>query len=248
MIMKLEFGTGIGKTLERFILSKMISRYRLGLSQFGEDRIVLKLAKKLGIDDIYFLDIGACDPIFGNNTFLFYCLGAHGVCVEANPQFCEEIRRFRPRDLCLNLGVCGKASAATQPFYVLPSRVLSSFSLNHVEATGQEHRQIDVEMISINELIHLHCDKTPNFISIDVEGMDKDIIENFDFDKYTPEIFCIETLKYNIGKQQKSNDIISFMLDNDYKIHADTYVNTIFVHNLAWSRANDPTTNTSVPA
>jgi hypothetical protein len=92
-------------------------------------------------------------------------------------------------------------------------------------------REISIKMTSVDKIITEACEKEPNFISIDVEGMEEEIIRSFDFSKHSPEVFCIETLELN-GK--KRTDIIDFMATKNYLAIADTYVNTIFVNKERW--------------
>ncbi len=69
-----------------------------------------------------------------------------------------------------------------------------------------------------------------NFISIYAEGLDFEIINSLDFNKYRPALFCIETVNFsNNAKSEKRKDILNIMNVNNNEIFADTYVNTIFV-------------------
>ena len=91
-------------------------------------------------------------------------------------------------------------------------------------------------MKTVNEIIEHNFEKCPNLISLDIEGMDYLILQNFDFKKYRPEVFCVETLTYAEDKsERKLVEIIELMRINGYFSYADTYVNTIFVDNAAWN-------------
>ncbi len=218
----------------------------MSFSQAGEDRIMSLLAKIIGLSDIYYLDVGASNPMSLNNTYFFYLQGSRGVCVEADSVRYEELIRARPHDKCLNIGVCGlPPENSTMPFYVMPSQSLSSFSKEHVMATGQEvSNTIEVRMIQIGDLVQNHCERIPNLISIDVEGMDDEIIRNIDFGSIRPEILCVETTSYGGAAQYKNHDLIQYITDNGYVVFADTFINTIFVDSDSWNavRASESTT------
>ena len=95
-------------------------------------------------------------------------------------------------------------------------------------AVLKETREIKLE--NINSIIESYFKSTPDFISIDVEGLDIDILESLDFKKFRPKVFCIETLTFSpTGNGQKITAIFDIMKKNGYKIYADTYINTIFV-------------------
>lgn len=131
----------------------------------------------------------------------------------------------------------------------MQSQSLSSFSMEHVSATGQEIiRTVDVEMISINELIQKYCDQVPNVISMDVEGMDDEIVRNINFDGFRPEILCVETITYSEKAQYKNYDLISYIIDSGYIVFSDTFINTIFVEIDAWSAVQKSDSTTIYPA
>lgn len=75
----------------------------------------------------------------------------------------------------------------------------------------------------------------PNLISIDVEGLDLQILKTLNFEKYRPEVFCIETLQHSKNyTETKNQDLISFLETQDYFVYADTYINTIFCRRDAY--------------
>lgn len=214
---------------------------KISYSQCGEDLIVDFLLQAMRIRKPTYLDIGAHHPTYISNTFLFYEKGCSGVCIEPDPTLMRHIKKVRKNDICLNVGV-GVGAEEKAKFYLLTSRTLNTFSLE--EATryqtygGQKIEEvIDVPLVPINKVISDYFSPCPNFVSLDVEGMDYEIIKSFDFSKYRPEVFCIETLTYTEDKtERKIVEIIDYMKSRDYVPFADTYINTIFVDSSAWSR------------
>ena len=94
---------------------------------------------------------------------------------------------------------------------------------------------IKMKLININEIMELYFSPYPNFISIDVEGFDFDILKSINFNKFKPEVFCIETLRFiKNNKEVKKNEIIDFFNNHDYFVYADTYINTIFCYKKAY--------------
>lgn len=208
--------------------------YKRSYSQSGEDIIVAGLMKFFHISKVRYLDIGAYDPKRLSNTYFFYENGHSGVCIEPNPNLFSNIKKARPRDICLNIGIGdGKKNEST--FYVLNPPTLSTFSKEEADkmvreksATLVETRRMRLE--SINSIIEKNFEGTPDFISLDVEGLDAEILKSFDFERFRPKVFCIETISYskdNSGK--KDMEIFDIMTKNGYKVYADTHVNTIFI-------------------
>ena len=75
----------------------------------------------------------------------------------------------------------------------------------------------------------------PDFLSLDVEGLDFDILSSIDYDANYHKVICVETIEYTPdGTGGKNNDIIQFLLSKNYFVFADTFINTIFVHNNFW--------------
>ena len=74
-------------------------------SQCGEDLILGFLVRSLGIERPSYIDIGAHDPTYLNNTKLLYQRGSRGINIEANPALIQRFKRQRPADINLNIGV-----------------------------------------------------------------------------------------------------------------------------------------------
>ncbi len=203
-------------------------------AQGGEDILIelgLRMAKV--VNPIY-LDIGTNHPIHYNNTYLFYQKGAKGVCVEPNPIFNKTIAKYRPLDKILNIGV-GISNTESLDFYILNPDVLSTFDKNDVQKMSEQktaivEKIIKVPILTINEIIAQNFENQPDLISIDVEGWNQQIVESFDFTKFRPKVFCIETLTFTMDyTNAKIIPIINTLIANDYWILGDTFINTIFI-------------------
>ena len=211
---------------------------KISYSQCGEDLILHQLFTALGIGKVSYLDIGAHHPTYLNNTYLFYGCGGHGVCVEPDPSLFKEFGKKRSHDVNLNCGV--GVSPGEADFFVMSENTLNTFSKAEAEryqSYGQQRiaKTIKVELKTIHDILGAHFVGCPNLVSLDVEGMDYQILQSLDFKKYRPEVFCLETLTYTEDKsERKLTEIISLMQTNGYLAYADTYINTIFVDTAVW--------------
>lgn len=209
-------------------------------SQSGEDLIMRYIFTWLRIDKPSYIDIGAHHPTLLSNTYLFYECGSTGVCVEPDPFLFEAIRKVRKRDICLNVGV-GAGDAGKADFYIMNTRTLNTFSQNEAHRYASYEgktieKVVEIPLISVNKIIEKHFTHQPNLVSLDVEGMDLQILKDFDFKKYNPEVFCVETLTYTEDNtERKLTEIIDFMMTKNYFVYADTYLNSIFVSRDAWN-------------
>jgi FkbM family methyltransferase len=209
--------------------------YRRTYSEAGEDILLERLlVGALGIAQPTYLDIGTNEPIRGNNTYLFYRRGAAGICVEANPLLCERIRRRRPRDLCLNVGIT-PTSGQRFPFFVMDPDVLSTFSRHIVDryvemGAARLTGTVDVATMDINDVISLHAPSTPDLLSIDIEGLDGSVIHSLNFDRFRPKVICVETRQYGAGiVGGRDESLLSHLASAGYVEYADTHLNTILV-------------------
>jgi hypothetical protein len=75
----------------------------------------------------------------------------------------------------------------------------------------------------------------PDFLSLDVEGLEEMIIQTIDYDHNFPKVICIETLTYTENNTEvKEQRMINSLLDKGYLLFADTYINSIFVKQDLW--------------
>jgi FkbM family methyltransferase len=206
-------------------------------AQCGEDMIVAYILEvNLGIKNPSYLDIGAHHPSYLSNTFYFYRLGFKGILVEPDPQQFEVIKAARSRDTCLNVGM-GIGDATTADFYVMDDRGLSTFSKAKVESYTRSGihvaKILRVPLVTVEEVVKRYATSTPNFVSIDTEGLDMDILKSIDFTQFRPQIICVETMDHE--HQTKTDAFSNLLSQNDYIVHSDTYLNTIFVEKTAWA-------------
>lgn len=212
---------------------------KVSYSQSGEDLIVDFIFQAVKISNPSYLDIGTHHSSHINNTYYFYKKGCKGVCVEPDPTLFSEILRNRSRDVCLNFGIAaGEQRFAS--FYVMTTRSLNTFSeeealrCQETKNFGNQkiEQVINIPLLNVNEVMEKYFSDGVNFISIDVEGLDFEIVSSFNFEKYQPDVFCVETLRYqDDGMLKKNSDIIQYLLGKGYFLYADTYMNTVFISN-----------------
>jgi FkbM family methyltransferase len=224
----------INKIIKR---SKDVLDYRYtrkSFSQFGEDLIIEHALNNINEKNISYLDIGANHPCFINNSYYFYKKGFTGTLIEPDPSLYKILKKKRPLDNILNCGVSFAGKIQTSKLYIMSNSVLNTFSLKEAKKIEEKtnfkiEKEIDIELIPINYILK-EFKILPSFISIDVEGLDYEILESFDFEKYRPALLIIETLTYDpeIGGV-KIKKIIELMINRNYIVFADTRLNTIFI-------------------
>jgi len=217
-----------------------IDGVKQSFSQSGEDMIMNFVFRALGMPQPTYLDLGAHHPRRFSNTQYFYSAGSRGVNVEADPTLYQRFVEERPLDVNLNIGV-GVGHAGSLPFYIMSVPTLNTFSKEEAErcaAMGAHQivQVIDVPIVSVNDIIAENfAGAAPDFISIDVEGMDLDIVKSIDLARYRPVVICVETITFSDNFEgKKVVGIGEYLLEKGYFLYADTFINSIFVDKARW--------------
>ncbi|CAN5411234.1 hypothetical protein BH09BAC5_BH09BAC5_07130 [soil metagenome] len=208
---------------------------RKSYSQCGEDLIIDFLFNQLGIEKPGYIDIGAHHPKYINNTYLFYLKGARGINIEPDPELFSKFLSSRDEDTNLNIGIGEKNGEAD--FYIMNEPSLNTFMLAEADKAGKEKEGYfvkevkKIEMETLIEVINKYNKgKFPELLSIDVEGLDEQILKSIDYNSSVPKVMCVETLTFSTnGRGEKRNELIEFINSKGYMVYADTYINTIFV-------------------
>jgi FkbM family methyltransferase len=217
---------------------------QFSFSQSGEDIIVLRLLSKLRVKRPSYLDIGANDPVRLNNTFLLYVNGARGVLVEPHPLLFKSLCRKRKHDKILNIGV-GTTDQKSVDFFVMSNEFLHTFNRHEaLQLSGSGNAMVEkvmqIQLLSINKILEEHFLRCPNFISLDAEGMDEDILRALNFSKYRPEVLCVECVDSSHHGEGTTNIGINRLMDQKgYMAYASTHINTIFVDKEKWLNRNE---------
>ncbi len=208
-------------------------------SQCGEDLLVDYIFKLRGIEFPTYIDVGCNHPYFLSNTAVFYERGCKGVNIDANPLLMKIFNTNRRNDINLNFGIGDKKDRLD--FYIMEDDTLSTFSKVEFESmikTGKKLLEIKkIEMITLNEVITKYCNGIfPDFLSIDVEGLDLEILKTINFDNNSPKIICVEAAEYSpIGAGARRTELIDFLCSKGYFEYANTNLNAIMVKKDFWT-------------
>ena len=231
----------IKKILKKILrMDSEAQRYqKISFSQSGEDLVVKFIFDVIGIDKPTYLDIGAHHPFYLSNTALFYQSGSTGINIEPDPHLFQLFAKHRQRDINLNIGIAG--TAGELDFYLINYPTLNTFLKVEAEKYQQEGNYFIKEVIKIKvqtiEAVFLQIGqkKFPDFLSLDVEGVDDLIIRSIDFKNNFPIVICIETLSFSgSGNGMKNRELIHFIESCNYMLYADTNINSIFVRKEFW--------------
>ncbi len=209
-------------------------------SQEGEDAILKRIyeKKKTG----FYVDVGAYHPKKYSNTYVFYKMGWRGINIDAMPGSMKAFNKHRSRDINLEIPVASVKTNLT--YYAFNEPALNSFNKELSESRdGKDGFKIifkkEIETYTLSEILskYLPADiKQIDFMSVDVESLDLDVLKSNNWDLYKPGFILIEDLMFDINKPGQS-EISSFLGKHGYNFFAKT-VNTYFFKNKEYNAEN----------
>jgi FkbM family methyltransferase len=195
--------------------------------QTGEDAIIqLLLTEKKG----FYLDIGAGSPIKASNTFYFYRKGWSGLAIDPIEENRRLFRILRRRDQFLRRIVSEDKEDLL--FWEFIPNECSTSNLKVAKEiieknSGILKRSYHVPTLQISELGLTSSPLDPTLLSIDVEGMDFEVLKSNNWREFLPRVIVIEEWGYSGGNE---TEIGNFLLTKGYKRFAWTSLSSIFVH------------------
>lgn len=189
-----------------------------------EDQIMLNMLHNLELKNISYMDIGVCHPVVRNNTYLFYANGfTNGILVEPNPIMCELARLYRPENKVIQCGATANPESEKLFYYQRPDAPgLNTFSRDIAQTRGIENNQVEIPVLHINQIIEENFNTFPDILDIDTEGMDIELINALDTDRFKIKIICSE-------RSGLSKEFRKIFKDKGYIHFASTKENDIFL-------------------
>ena len=191
-------------------------------SQFGQDLFVLNELnfKKNG----FFVEFGATNGINGSNTYLLENrFNWRGILAEPAKIFYNELNKNRKCFIETNL--VWKNSKSRLLFHEDFAGGLSTIKkfIDHDTQIRKRNKEYILETISLNDLlVKYNAPKIIDYLSIDTEGSEFNILNNFDFNKYK---FRIITCEHNFTPNK--NKIHKLLTKNGYVKKHSTLVSFV---------------------
>jgi len=197
-------------------------------SQEGEDMILRRLFGNRSSG--FYVDIGAHQARRCSNTNYFYRQGWRDINIEPNPDGHALLKLFRRRDRNINCGVSDQEG--TLPCYRFDEPALNTLDRDTAVRQSKKYRLIGEDRVRIARLEKILDDNMPadtviDFINIDVEGHDLNVLKSNDWEKYRAEFVIAETIG-NDMTQALGSDTAKFMAEQDYTLIAKTVNSVIF--------------------
>ncbi len=222
------------------VFIKSFTHKKISYSYGGIDSLILNIFKdqKNG----FYLDIGCGHPIKNNNTYLLNKKGWHGINIDLDEENIDLFNVYRKKDLNLATAVSNEEGEVDLYFYHKKS------ALNTISKQNADYQKAKVSSIKriktqkINKIIEnsSYKDKKIDFLSLDVEGSELQILKNFNFEKYAPKVIVVEYLDLTLKKLEIKNlsvdniiksEIYKLIVSKNYTLANVLHSDLVFIKN-----------------
>ena len=179
----------------------------------GEDLIISDLTKN--IKNGFYVDAGCYHPLHLSNTYLLYKRSWNGINIDISEFSIKLFNYLRPNDVNINSAVSNMEKEIS--FYY--QKKLSQLSTIKKEISNERMqgniKEKKIKSLKLNSILNQSKFKNRqiDFLNIDVEGADFEVLKSLDFTIYEPKIICIEIMEKNIFE----SEIYNFLKDLNYK-------------------------------
>lgn len=224
------------KQIAANLASRVIPQLRYlapAYSSEGEDLILKRIfhEKRNGV----YVDVGAHHPFRVSNTYLFYKMDWKGINIDPMPGSKAMFDRYRPQDVNLEMGVSLVKQQLTYRIFNEPA--LNTFSQDKVDEYTQDPRykvikEKKVETWPLADILdrYLPASTMIDFLTIDAEGLDMDVLRSNNWDKYRPAYILVESNPFLLA-DMNNTELGIFMQQAGYAVFAKTYY-TYFFKNM----------------
>jgi FkbM family methyltransferase len=183
----------------------------------------------------YFVDVGAFDGTHLSNSYIFEQRGWSGLCIEPTPPYYELCVKNRPGSRCVR-AACVSSEKGDVTFQFERGGLFSGISADagfvrdtfqraHVPFRGFESMQVPAA--TLNSLIGNGVSEV-DFISIDVEGTEAEVLTGLDLDRYKPRVLVLEA---NTAAEKQALD--EYLVPRGYRLARSMNWNHFYVSSEA---------------
>ena len=165
----------------------------ISYAQNFEDVMLWRALKH--VENGFYIDIGAQDPLVDSVSLAFYEHGWRGVHVEPTSQYARKLRAARPDETVMQVAIGNGADTLT--FFEFNDTGLSTgdpvIAQRHKQ-NGFACNQTVVSMMSMDTLLDKFGEHPIHWLKLDVEGLEKCVLDSWQLAPARPWILVIESM------------------------------------------------------
>ncbi|MFQ5544537.1 MAG: FkbM family methyltransferase [Acidiferrobacterales bacterium] len=146
----------------------------------------------------YFVEVGANDPKCSSQTWHLEQKGWQGILVEPIPELCEDLRKNRPRSIVVQAACGAPEQKGPAKFYVAEGLSRSTLEQNTVSLNVSFSRTEIVDLRTLSDILEEVHPPNVDFISIDVEGLQLNVLRGLNMQKHRPGLLLVEDHLHNL--------------------------------------------------
>ncbi len=178
----------------------------------------------------FYIDVGGGHAVADNVSMWFYERGWNGIVAEPQPELAALYPRIRPRDR-VHRGPIGRENGEIDFFHVDRlhgfSTTVEQFA-NGAKAFGAEHRRMRLPVVTLAELCAREGVTEIDFLKIDVEGAEADVLHGNDWKRFRPKIVVAEAVTPGAG-EPAWHEWEPFLLAQGYRFRLFDTLNRFYV-------------------
>ncbi len=204
--------------------------FRTHFGQEGEDIALERIF--VGQDHGVYVDVGAHHPFRFSNTYWAYRRGWSGLNIDATPGFDAAFRRWRRRDV--NVAAFISTEEGEREFTVFDEPALNTGTRGRIEMLARDGNRIGqsirVPAFRLDALLHRYLprDTQIDFLSIDVEGSEMEVLRSNDWIRFRPRVVIVEVLHTTLASIDDAS-AIRFLVDLGYTPVSMLYHSVILI-------------------
>lgn len=192
-------------------------------SQYLEDYILSIVFEKQ--EKGFYVDVGAAHPSSGSVTKLFYKKGWRGINFEPIKELYKKLVEARPEDINYNLGISDEEGELN--FYQSSGDGgLSGFNIE-LDNQADSYR---VPVTTLSEILTKNNIKEIDFLKIDVEGFERNVLLGLDFKKFSPKVVLLEALDAK-SLEPNHQDWENILTNSGYSFILFDGINRFYINN-----------------
>lgn len=198
-------------------------------STSGEDVVLANLFSTR--ENGFYVDVGAFHPFYLSNTYILYKKGWSGLNIDPNPDSIKAFNKYRPRDknVCLAVGDKGEMT-----YYRFSHAGANTLSKEIAERKKEEPwmtllGEEKIKITPLSEILekYLPAKTTIDVLDIDVEGLDYEVLESNNWEKFKPRVILIEVRNFDVSIANE-NEVYRFLTYRGYKLCSFVGITLVF--------------------